>query len=487
MKRILQELMKSLWVCLVLAVFIVLSPANIEAAGSTQAVKAQWGLVVKMNQEQLRFAQRNVADLTASMQSLGVASGVRDGKLELSGTHDLEELRAILFDAAAKWIDFLGGPVELTLALPAGDTPVTLQMQARMTTGYRWDVLPVASARYVQSGKPTFAPRHRGYGAPHIQTIQLQSREAGDSAVFLFYRRPFQKGAPVKTRLNISVTDAVDLIRLSDPTPSEPQSKRSTAAAFDPFRGLEAKALPASWDWRVQNPGMIPAVRDQDGCGSCWAFGTVGVMESALKKGGGTLTDLSEQFLVSCNNDDWNCANGGLTAHMYHYDTLGKSQTVVGAVLESVKPYTATNGTCTDTYNHPYKLSDWQFVTGSEWTVPTNDQLKNAIYTYGPITAGVCVDDGWYDYSGGVYVTNANVCGGSTNHQIILVGWNDSSQSWILRNSWGSEWGESGNMRIKYDPAGSTSRVGEGTSWVTYTNPSKPAGISSVLPLLLGD
>ena len=121
------------------------------------------------------------------------------------------------------------------------------------------------------------------------------------------------------------------------------------------------------------------------------------------------------------------------------------------------------------------QLNGWEFITVGEFTMPTNEQLKNAIYTYGPVTAGVCTDADWPDYSGGVYVTPSNTCEGSTDHQIILVGWDDSTESWILRNSWGATWGENGYMRIKYDPDGLTSRAGEGTSWVTYTKPPRPS------------
>ena len=153
---------------------------------------------------------------------------------------------------------------------------------------------------------------------------------------------------------------------------------------------------------------------------------------------------------------------------MWHYDTLGINQTTIGAVLEVDKPYIASNGTCTVAYNHPYTLSDWEFIVPNEYTVPTDEQIKNAIYTYGPITAGISAGNGFSDYDDGIFSTDETAdCPGTTfqtNHQIILVGWNDVGGYWILRNSWGPNWGESGYMRIAYG----TSRVGEGTSWVTW-------------------
>lgn len=452
------------------------SAVHIGATVSTKGDTVNWEAVFEMSSEQMRFARQTADELTSTMRANDITAHITEGQLALSGVKSIEQARIALFDVAAKWADFLGGPVELTLTLPVGQSSVTLRLEARMTTGYRWDVFSEASTGgYSQVGQSTFSPRYRGIGAPYIQTIELKSSDAENSKARLIYRRPFQKDAPMKARLAISVTNVSGVIELSDPTPAEPKSNGSISesADADPFSEFKDRALPTSWDWRIQDPEIIPTVRDQGPCGSCWAFGTVGVMESALKKGGGPMTDLSEQFLVSCNMDGWDC-DGGWTANKYHHNTLGYSQTIVGAVLESEKPYTATNGSCSVAYNHPYKLDDWEFITGSEYTMPTNDQLKNAIYTYGPITAGVCADDGWNYYTGGVYVTTANICQGSTNHQIVLVGWDDATQSWILRNSWGPEWGENGYMRIQYDPAGTTSRVGEGTSWVKYQGAVAP-------------
>jgi C1A family cysteine protease len=89
----------------------------------------------------------------------------------------------------------------------------------------------------------------------------------------------------------------------------------------------EEVGLPAQWDWRDHNG--VTEVRDQQACGSCWAFGTIASFESLLLIKQNLLTDLSEQFLVSCNNQDWGC-NGGWWAH----DMLVDS----GAVLEEDFP-----------------------------------------------------------------------------------------------------------------------------------------------------
>lgn len=456
-----------------------LSHAEIDSAreGVPPSAQTPAGFHWQMVMEPVPQESRAVANATEQLSQVGVRTTVMANKLVMDGQESLEQMRTALFDKASPSIDFLGGPVEMTVYLPANGTPVTLNLEARNTTGYRWEVVSGESSLYTQSAETDFTMRSRGYGTPAIQTLQLKSKGKGNTAVYLRYRRPFEPDAPIHTKLNVWMP-TVSNVELSDPTPSEPITEvdfRASQSGTEPspYAELLPKALPSSWDWRTS--GIVPAVRDQSSCGSCWAFGTVGVMESAVKKGGGPLTDLSEQFLISCNKDGWSC-NGGLTANKYHYNTLGTSQTAIGAVLESAKPYTATNGTCPTAYSHPYKLSSWAFITGSEWTMPTVDQIKNAIYTYGPITAGVCVDSGWNSYSGGVYKPLSNGCSGSTNHQIVLVGWNDTTSSWILRNSWGPSWGENGYMRITWDPTGATSRVGESTSWVRYqsTTPTVP-------------
>jgi C1A family cysteine protease len=432
------------------------------------AAQVRWEATVKMAPEAARLAMQDRTAWTDPLLKLGVSASVVNDQFLLKGQKDMGQASAALFDTAAPWLDLLGGSVELTIYLPSNGNALTLNLEARNTTGYIWEVIP-GDGVYVQSAESTFAMRYRGMGAPAIQTIRLSATKTGETSVRLVYRRPFEAASEPHARLNVWVSGPVEALELSDPTPAIVAEEEAPAVdennAYAELDELKT-ALPASWDWRTS--GIVPAVRDQGNCGSCWAFGTVGVMESAVAKGGGPMTDLSEQFLISCNKDGWSCS-GGLTATKYHYNVLGYNQTEAGAVLESVKPYTANNGTCTVAYNHPYKASGWQFITGSEWTMPTNDALKNAIYTYGPITAGVCVDNGWYSYTGGVYVPTSNVCGGSTNHQIVLVGWDDATSSWILRNSWGPGWGESGYMRIRWDPSGLTSRVGEGTSWVTYT------------------
>jgi C1A family cysteine protease len=464
--------MKKIFTLLLTAILISFLFASMPGGSSASATLwssagARWEASVKLQPEAARLAFQDRSTLTDTMRRVDVSAGLQDGWLSMQGQKDMTQISTALFDTASPWLDFLGGVVEMTIHLPSDGKPVTLNLEARNTTGYIWEILP-GEGVFVMNGNPTISMRYRGRGVPSIQSFHLSATRTGDATIHLLYHRKWEAMTEAHAQVNIWLTSAANLIELSDPTPAFIPGKESTNdTGSDPYAVLNQikTALPPHFDWRDQ--GILPAVRDQGQCGSCWAFGTVGVMESAIVKGGGPMTDLSEQFLVSCNTDGWDCG-GGWTATKYHFDTLGVSQTVAGAVLETEKPYTATNGTCSVAYNHPYKASCWQFIVPSEISMPTVMQIKNAIYTYGPITAGVCADSGWDFYPGGVYDPLSNECFGGTNHQIDLVGWDDATTSWILRNSWGSSWGESGYMRIRWDTTGTTSRVGEGTSWVQY-------------------
>jgi C1A family cysteine protease len=203
------------------------------------------------------------------------------------------------------------------------------------------------------------------------------------------------------------------------------------------------KSLPAQFDWRDSTG--CPPVRNQGGCGSCWAFATVGALECNIKIRGGMDVDLSEQWLVSCNQDGWSC-NGGWFAHDYHEwkrDHCGGT----GAVLESEFPYVAWDAPCECPYPHDYLINEWAFVGGATPSIPA---IKQAILDYGPVSVCVYVNSAFQAYNGGVF----NGCAsGPCNHAVCLVGWDDNQGDdgvWFMRNSWSAGWGEGGYMRIPY-------------------------------------
>jgi hypothetical protein len=191
---------------------------------------------------------------------------------------------------------------------------------------------------------------------------------------------------------------------------------------------------PASFDWR--DYGKVTGVRNQGSCGSCWAFGMLGSYEGILAVDGQGLNDLSEEFLVRCNTHNYGC-NGG----WWCYDDMYN-----GIPMESCYPYTATDGTCSHSCSLNFPVDDW-YLVGSSSSVPPISDIKQAIYDHGPVSVAVYVNSAFQSYTSGVF----NYCQTSSpNHAVVLVGWDDVNSCWIMKNSWGTGWGEGGYMRIAY-------------------------------------
>ena len=249
----------------------------------------------------------------------------------------------------------------------------------------------------------------------------------------------------------------------------EPPNWRDSAR-FDPMTSIAAASLPSAFDWRTVSG--CPPIRNQGGCGSCWAFATVGALECAIRIREGIDVDLSEQWLLSCNSAGWDCG-GGWFAHGYHQshtDPCGGT----GAVLEADCPYQAARTPCACPYPHHYVIESWAYI-GQEHSVAGVEQIKQAILQHGPVSVAIYVNSAFQAYRSGIF----NACTtGDINHAVVLVGWDDAQGEngvWILRNSWGRWWGEDGYMRIPYGSC----QVGNGACYVSY----RPVNISSSVEL----
>ena len=377
--------------------------------------------------------------------------------LTASGQGNVETFRKLIYTVATPQFNLLGGVNEMEIDSTVSESPdVLLVLEANPSTGYSWQVAEDSSM--IEHASAEYEKHTLGYGVPERQYIHLASGRNGTGPIKLVYRRPWENAVPTR-HFKLTLSSLPVTLDLSNPGAPKGSVSQPLGVVNDmAFPVVTEGDLPTHFDWRDQ--GIVTPVRDQGACGSCWAFATVGVMESSLGKSSIPNQDLSEQFLVSCNQSGWSC-NGGGIAHMYHYDTLGSNQTTIGAVYETDKPYIASNGTCTSDYYKPYRLNGWGYVSGGSG-IPTVDQIKNAIYTYGPVATFVCADN-WSSYTGGIFSTNCT----NIDHAVVLVGWDDPGQYWILRNSWGTFWGIGGYMYMQWG----TSSVGTSTSWVT-TPPS---------------
>ena len=377
------------------------------------------------------------------------------------------QFRQVMFDDLSPLGGMNGGPTTLSLtgAVTAGER-VALTLESNPASGYGWNIQQIDQTAIKQTTAAVAKSKTNVLGAPIQHSVNLQAVRDGSTTVTLAYQRSWQAQNPATRRVTLRTARLATLADLTNPAPAALGRPADTSPMRTVKVARAVTTMPPAFDWRSQS--KVTTVRDQGNCGSCWAFGTVGAFESSLLINSSLTTDLSEQYLVSCNTNGWSCS-GGWWAHDYHV--------APGAVAETAFPYTASNSTCVSSLAHPYQLNSWRYISDS-YSVPSADAIKQAIYTYGPVSAAVCVGSGFQRYTGGVFATDeTSACGwGQVNHAIVLVGWNDTENTWILRNSWGTSWGESGYMRI----ARNVSNVGYSANYVVY-NPDP-----SCLNLTLG-
>jgi cathepsin L len=200
--------------------------------------------------------------------------------------------------------------------------------------------------------------------------------------------------------------------------------------------------------------GKVTPVKNQGGCGSCWVFGTTAAFESSWAIRNNQLIDTSEQDVLSCSSTR-PAGNGNGSCNGGWMEWVAKTLAFQGTGTEGSKPYTGTNGTCT-AIARPYFASAWGFVAGTGQ--PTVAQLKAALVQYGVLSVGVMATPAFQAYTGGVF----NQAVGGLNHCVAIVGWDDTKGAWLIKNSWGTNWGLGGYMWIKYGANG----IGSHAVWV---------------------
>jgi len=135
----------------------------------------------------------------------------------------------------------------------------------------------------------------------------------------------------------------------------------------------------------------------------------------------------------------------------------------VGNAGESTVPYTGTNKVCTNP-STPYDAVAWGYVNPAS-DFPSRQQIKAALCTYGPLATRLrVVSNALFSYAGGVYneaVASDSAGGG---HAVVIVGWDDNKGAWLIKNSWGTDWGgdEQGFGWMGYN----SNRIGRHTAWI---------------------
>ena len=193
--------------------------------------------------------------------------------------------------------------------------------------------------------------------------------------------------------------------------------------------------VPDAIDWRAEN--LVTPIKNQGQCGSCWAFSATGVIEGVHAKQTGNLVSLSEQQLVDCSQGNYGWGGG--------WPSLALENVVKRGGIDSEKsyPYQGNDESCSyNKSNIGAKIKSIVNITKYNMT-----ELVNAIGTIGPISVDIDASDPAFQfYSGGIYTSK--VCSpDNLDHAVLAIGYgftSNKSKYFIIKNSWGMDWGEEG-------------------------------------------
>ena len=343
-------------------------------------------------------------------------------------------------------------PVKNVMDVKLSSSDILVIRAGQITSsGYGW--YPVGLKDNVVSMAANSLEPAKGVGMTEVRRFVFKGTAKGETTLRLVYHRPWENKAPLK-EYEIHVvsegkyTGEFNFIPEPDVVPPPPDAANETEKSL--------KAYPANFDWRDQ--GVVTSIKDQGQTGACWAFGACASFEAVIGIKTGASVNLSEQWLCNCNSYGMDCQYGGWFPQ-YMFKNYG-------AVYESQLPFYGYNYTCYS-YTYHERATSWGYTSGiSDYPVPyyyhsaTNEQIKQRIYDYGPIAAMTYCDD-WSYYTGGIWYGHTSTGG----HIVSIVGWNDSGGYWIIKNSWGSSWGENGYMRLAYN----RSYMGRTSVWITMT------------------
>ena len=204
--------------------------------------------------------------------------------------------------------------------------------------------------------------------------------------------------------------------------------------------------LPDEFTWRDRTPMVVGPPRDQVACGSCWAFGTAEIIESAFARATGEFKEISVNQIMDCTWDNGNngCQGGevnrALTSMMNHN---------IPVAYEKDYPYIGVSGMC---LNNTKYYKEAGVIKRCFHIGRKKEVLKQALMKFGPIAININVVESMLFYNGGVF--NDTTCTGAQSdlvHSVLLTGWKiiDGVECWEVKNSWSTYWGYEGYVYIQ--------------------------------------
>ncbi|KHN83409.1 Oryzain alpha chain [Toxocara canis] len=241
-----------------------------------------------------------------------------------------------------------------------------------------------------------------------------------------------------------------------------------------PEESAEVFGRPDSFDWRTK--GVVTDIKDQKGCGSCWAFGAVGVVESMNAIAKNPLVSLSEQELLTegCGS----CWAFGAVGVVESMNAIAKNPLVSLSEQELIDCDLNDNG-CSGGYrpyafqyvrshgivsekDYPYKGEEQEecaaagkrvYIKSIKYIGRNEEAMADFVYYKGPISVGINVTKELFHYRSGVFAPKAEDCEGNSqgSHALAVVGYGtqNGEDYWLIKNSWGKSWGMDGYLLYK--------------------------------------
>jgi len=266
-------------------------------------------------------------------------------------------------------------------------------------------------------------------GVAKANQLNEESKRLGSTAVYGITK--FSDMTPEEFRVNYLMPNM----------PPIPPEKMYPNYLEPKIANISASGPPAIFDWR-DHPNAVTGVYNQGQCGSCWAFSATENHESRFAlQHHSNIQGMSVQQIIDCDLPTTYGCNGGWPYQAWEY-----IQSQGGQDALSCYPYAGKYEGCR--WNGACNAGG---VVSWTWIFP-HDEPQTLLWLWGNAPVSICLDASqWPYYKGGVVL--GSQCATQTDHCVLLTGWNVNSNPayWIVRNSWGTDWGYGGYIYLAYN------------------------------------
>lgn len=215
----------------------------------------------------------------------------------------------------------------------------------------------------------------------------------------------------------------------------------------------------SSFNWRDLN--MISQPQDQGGCGSCWAFSAAATYDASYRIRNQLPVSVSQQHILNCAVDQDGSKAG--TCDGGWYDPVFRWMYSTGAARSDELPYQQSVQTCMATPKGTFRAVSSGYVT-AKFAIPLPREIKQSVCRYGAVSVAIEATTAFQAYTGGYFNERSD---GQINHAVTIVGWDDNAGGageggWLVKNSWGIDWGDSGFIWVDYR----SNKIGYAATWV---------------------